>query len=396
MDPLIGLLAALLVAAFLGEIAHHLKVPRVIGHIAAGLVLGIPAVKVLVFDGESVTLLSYLAQIGVILLLFFTGLEVNFRSFVRNIRVASGISFANTTLALVAGYLVSRYVFGLSGEVSFIVGVCLSVTAAALALDLLEEFRLLKSRFGTLVVSASAVDDVYELGIIAVAVSFITAVVAKDALVTVFLDAALFVVLVGLFRLLIIPFILRFIEHGTAASLVTSGIIITLLLATLSNILGLGAFIGALISGMLVRQALLSDVKHHRPWEANSISHSIHTVAFGFFVPLFFVHVGLLTDVTAIWENVVFGVVITVIAIVGTVVGSALGYIAQGGKWREGWLLGWALNAKGDTEMVIATLALESGIISSQIFSSLIFMAVVSTMVSPLVFRSLLRRQKLR
>lgn len=393
-DPLVGVLVVLAAAAFMGEIFWYFRVPRVVGQIAAGVIVGVPVVRSFVLDAQGLTLISYLADIGVILLLFFTGLEINFRTFAQSIRITSGISLWKTTLPLAGGYLVSRYIFGLNAPVSLIVGIGLSVSAIALALDLLEEFNMLKTKFGALVVSAGAVDDVYGLGLITLAVAFIGTVAAKAAVMTLVWHALLFATAVVIFRVVVVPFILRFVERGTEITLLMSGIIITLLMAALSSYLGFGSLIGALASGIIVRQTLLADVTHHRPWEAGHITKGIHLVAFGFFVPIFFVHAGLLTDLTAIWQNLGFGVVITLIAIVGTVVGSAIAYYLSRKNWREGFLLGWALNARGDTELVIATLALGAGVISQSIFSSLIFMAMVSTLISPIVFRYMLEWRK--
>ncbi len=392
MDPLLVIVIALLAAGFAGELLSCCKVPRVVGQITAGMILGLPFIQSFLFDQTSLMLLDHLANIGVILLLFFTGLEINFRLFWQNLKVASGISFWNTTIPLVIGFGVSQ-LFGFSLTVSLIIGVCLSVTATALALDLLEEFRMLKTKLGNLIVSAGAVDDVYELGLITIVIALIEAVGAKEAISKLFINAVLFVVAVYIFRRAIIPFILRFVEKETSVTLLMSGLIITLLMAGLSNYLGFGVHIGALIAGVLFRQALLSDVAHHRPWEAHNLSQSIHTIAFGFLVPMFFFKVGLDTDLVLIWQNLTFGLVITVIAVFGTVVGSAIGYYISKRNWHNGFLLGWAMNAKGDTELVIANLALQSGVISHALFSNLIFMAVISTLISPLVFRRLLKKE---
>ncbi len=396
MDPLIAILVCLLSAAIAGEVLSALKVPRVVGQIGAGMLLGIPGIRETVFTQASADLIGHLSSIGVILLLFFTGLEIDFRKFMRNLRVGSNMSLWNTSLPLIGGYLACRYLFGLDPAVSFIVGICLSVTATALALDLLEEFGMLKSRLGALIVSAGAVDDIYELLLITLAISTIEAVAAQSAFAALAINAALFVIAVLLFRALILPAIFRLVEKKTESSLLMSGMIATLLLAALSNYLGFGSLMGALLAGIIVRHTLLRDATHHRPWETHHISKATHTIAFGFLVPIFFVHIGSLTDITAIWDNLGFSAVITVIAIAGTVTGCAIAYRLSAGKWKDGWLVGWALNSKGDTEIVIASLALASGIIGQGIFSSLIFMAVVSTLLSPLVFRHLLEKERRR
>lgn len=391
MEFALVLFFCLLGAGLFGELCAAFKIPRVIGQIGAGVLLGLPALKSLLFTGESLRLLATFADFGVILLLFFTGLEINFRSFAKNLKVATGISVLNTSLPLAGGFLASRFLFGLSSEVSFLIGVCLSVTATALALDILDEFKLLSSKFGSLVVSAGAVDDVYELILITVSISFIESFTAGNALLVLLQNALIFAGLVFFFRVFIMPWSFKLLDDRSDTALFLCGLTATLLLAGLSSQLGFGALLGALISGILVRQFLLKSTSH-KSWEAQHISKVVHTISFGFLVPIFFVHVGLQLNLADFFRNWEFGLVLSIIAITGTVIGCALACRWAGYSWNEGFLLGWALNGKGDTEIVIAELALSAGLISSAVFSSLIVVAVISTLVSPLMFRWLLVR----
>ncbi len=394
MNPLVSLLIALIGAACVGEILSCLRAPRVVGQICAGIILGSPIIKTAVMTPQGMELLSSLADIGVILLLFFTGLEVNFKVFRKNIKLASGISVGNTLLPLATGYFVVRYLFRFSPEVSFIIGVCLAVSSFALAIDVLEELKMLKTKVAGVIISAGTIDDLYELGLITIAISFIETVAAKAALITVIMNGVLLILAIGICYMCIIPLIFRFFEKGTEVTLLMSGLIITFLMAVISDALGFGTLIGALISGIIIRRTLLADVTHHRPWEAHEMSRNIHMMAFGFFVPIFFVYVGILTNIGDIWQNISLSMLITVTAMGGTVLGTAIVYLLSGKPWSEGTLIGWALNSKGDTEIVIATLALGAGVITQSLFSSLIFMAVMSTLISPIIFRSLLMKRR--
>jgi Kef-type K+ transport system membrane component KefB len=376
----------------LSEILRALLVPRVVSQIAAGMLLGLPAIRQHLFGQDSISLISFLADVGVILLLFFVGLQISFKQFERNIKPSIWISLLNTVLPLAFGYLASRYFFGLSNSTSVIVGVCMSVSATAIALDLMEEFNKLRTKLGVLIVSAGTFDDIVELILITGVLTFIQTALDHTTLLELGFGTLMFAVIVMVFRFWVIPFVLHRIEgQPEHAQLFTGALIITLIMAVLAEYLGLGALIGALFSGVIIRQVLMGE-PGHKPWERAEITHSIHSIAFGFLVPFFFFQVGFQTDVLAIWQNIGFGITITVLAFIGTVVGSMLGYYINLHNWKEGWIAGWALNAKGDTELVIAQLALSAGVITATIFSSLIFMAVVSTLVSPLVLRRLLKK----
>ncbi len=391
MNPLVTILICLIVMYAFAELLRRLLVPRVVSQIMAGILLGLPAFSFL-FNQESVWLIKLLAEIGVILLLFFVGLKISFKQIGKNIVPSAWIAICNTIPPLIFGYLVSRYIFNLDNGTSIIVGICMSVSAVAISLDILEELNKLRTKLGITITSAGAFDDMLELLLIAGVLTFLETAIQQKTLFELFFGVLLFAVLVAIFRFWIIPFIIKQIEgQPEHAQLFTGALIITLLMAVLADYLGVGALIGALFSGVIIRQVLLKE-PHHKPWERMEISHTMHTIAFGFLVPFFFFFVGFQTNILAIWENITFGLVITVLAIIGTVIGSAFGYYLTYKNWKEGLIVGWAMNAKGDTELVIAQLALAAGVISTQIFSSLIFMAVVSTLISPFVLRPLLKK----
>ncbi len=391
MNPLVTILICLIVIYVLSELLRTLSVPRVVSQIAAGMLLGLPFFSRL-FDPSTVSVISFLADIGVILLLFFVGLKISFKQFEKNIKTSAYISIFNTSIPLVLGFIASKYIFQFSNSVSIIVGVCMSVSASAIALDLLEEFNKIRTKLGTLIISAGTFDDMVEVALITIVLTFLETAIKHTTILQLLFGVILFAVLVMVFRFWIIPFVLKRIEgQPEHAQLFTGALIITLVMASLADFLGVGALIGALFSGIIVRQVLMKGTGH-KPWERAEITHSIHSIAFGFLVPIFFFHVGFQTNLLAIWQNLGFSVLITVLAIFGTVVGSALGYHMTYKDWKQGWIVGWAMNAKGDTELVIAELALTAGVISASVYSSLIFMAVVSTLISPFVLRPLLKK----
>jgi Kef-type K+ transport system membrane component KefB len=376
----------------LSELLRSFLVPRAVSQIIAGIILGLPIFSQLIFTSESTALAKFLADVGVILLLFFVGLQVSFKQFKKNIATSAWISVFNTSIPLVLGYLASRYFFSLDNSTSIIVGICMSVSATAIALDLLEEFKKLRTKLGALILSAGTFDDMVEMFLITGVLTFLETTIKQTTLTQLLYGVILFAGIVMIFRFWVIPFVIKRIEgQPEHAQLFTGALIITLVMAVLADYLGVGAMIGALFSGVVIRQILFKEPGHF-PWERTEITHSIHTIAFGFLVPFFFFFIGFQTNVLAIWESLGFSIVITLLAIAGTVIGSALGYRMVEASWKEGWFVGWAMNAKGDTGLIIAQLALSAGVITSTIFSSLIFMAIVSTLVSPLVLRQLIKK----
>ncbi len=391
MNPLVTILICLIAMYVFSEALRRLSVPRVVSQITVGMILGLPIFS-FIFTQESIWLVSFLSQIGVIMLLFFVGLQISFKQFEKNIKSSIWISFSKTALTLALGYGASRYLFNLPNDISLIIGVCISVSATAISADLLEECNKLRTKLGTLIVSAGTFDDFVGLFLITGVLTLIETAVKKTTFAELAIGVVIFALVVLVLRFWIIPPILKSIERQPEhAQLFTGALIITLLIASLAEYLGIGALIGALFSGVILRQILFKE-PGHKPWERIEITHSIHTIAFGFLVPFFFFFVGFQTDILSVLENINFSVAITILAGIGTIIGSAIGYYFVNHTWREGWIVGWTMNAKGDTELVVAQLALSAGVISASIFSSLIFMAVVSTLISPFVLRHLFKK----
>ncbi len=395
VSPFIMILVALLLAFTLSEILKRvLGFPRVVGQVGAGLILGIAVVKSFLFTQENIDVLSFLANLGIILLFYYVGLETNLKVFTKNIKRSLLISLFNTTIPFVAGLVVMKFVFHYSTIVSLIIGVALSVSAQSISLGFLEELKLVKSRLGNIIISAGAVDDLFELILVSVLLSFFQLTVTDLPLLKLVLGLFFFAVLVSISRLWFIPYTLKFFDRERSSTArFTGALLIVLLIASLSELFGMGFIMGAMIAGMVVRQTIFKDITLP-DWEEHDIAKSIHIVAFGFLIPLFFVWVGLNTDLTGIAENAFFVLVLLGIAIMGTVGGTTLAVVLHKGSVREGMMIGWGLTPKGDVELAIATLALKAGVITPVIFTSLVLMALLTTILSPVVFKYLVLTSK--
>lgn len=395
VNPLLITLLALVLAYSLSELFKHLfKLPRVIGYLIAGILLGIPTIKNSILTPEITSAFSFISNIGIILLFFFVGLEISFKEFRRNFRESSLIAIFNTLLPLLIGFLVSKFMFNLNNITSIIIGISLSVSSQSISLDILEEAKLLKSRIANIILEAGTVDDVFELLLISIIlIVFQATSIGQISIQKLFYDIMLFVLVVILFRISLIPFALKIFEKEKShASLFMGALIIVLSMAYISELLGISSLIGALIAGILVRETLLRG-ELRKPWRKNEISNSIYTISFGFLIPIFFVNVGLNTDIYSLSTDMFFVLVLILISILGTILGTIIGVLLSKGSFTEGLIVGWGVVPKGDTELVIATLALTSGLISLHIYTVIITVALVSTLIAPIIFRVLINRQ---
>ncbi|MEK6905328.1 MAG: cation:proton antiporter, partial [Nanoarchaeota archaeon] len=376
VSPFVMILVALLLAYIISEVLKRfLGIPRVVGQVGAGLILSITVFKTVLFNQENTNVLSFLANLGIILLFYYVGLETNFSVFKKNITKSLSISFVNTTLPLVIGFVVMKYVFEFNTIVSLIIGVALSVSAQSISLGMMEELKLVKSKLGNTIISAGAVDDIIELILVSILLSVFQLTITDVSHINLALGLFFFVVLVMAARIWFIPYTLKlFDKEKSSTARFTGSLLIVLLFASLSELFGIGSIIGAMIAGMIVRQTIFKDV-HIPDWEEHDIARSIHILSFGFLIPLFFVWVGLNTDLGTISANAFFVVILIIIALLGTVGGTTIAIMLNKGTFREGMMIGWGLTPKGDVELGIATLALTAGIITPAIFTALVVMA---------------------
>ena len=392
-NALLFTLLALVLAYGLSELFHYCRLPRVIGQLLAGIVLGTPFLKGIFYNDDIGAAFSYLANIGILLLFFFVGLELNLRRLKSNMKESVYISVFNTLIPLITGFLVARYAFHLDQIVSLIIGISVSVSSQAISLDILDEVKLLRSRIGSLIIASGTVDDVFELLLIsAILIVFRSAALGSTDILVLILDVVVFIIMVIAFRAFLIPAALKIFEREKSqSSLFMGALIIVLTMAYLSEVLGIGSLIGALIAGILIRQTLLKEADL-KPWRRNELSHSLHAISFGFLVPLFFVGVGLRMDIGSLSGNLLLVGVLIVIDIAGTLLGTVTGVLMGKGSLREGFIIGWGVLPKGDTELVIATLALQHGIITVGVYTVIITVALVSTFIAPIMFKYLVRK----
>lgn len=389
LSALVAVLMALIFAYLFSEISRLFGLPRVVGQITAGLILGVGPVKELLFHNANMDVLSFLANLGIILLFYYVGLETNFKAFTKNVKGSIYISFVNTMLPLIIGFLVSRYFLEFGLLTSLIIGICLSVSAQAVSVALLDELKMLRTRIGNIIISAGAIDDIIELLLITLVLSSFHVAISNVSFPRLLFDIVLFLIVVVISRLWFIPYTLRLFDREKSSTARFMGsLIVVLLIASLSEILGIGSLIGAMVAGIIMRQTIFKDVEIP-DWEEHDIARSTHIIAFGFLIPLFFVWVGLNANLGIALQNIPLISTFSIIATVATVGGTIIAVLFGGGKFMEGLIVGWGLNPKGDVELVIAALALKAALITQTIFTSLVFMSLFTTVVSPVIFKAL-------
>jgi Kef-type K+ transport system membrane component KefB len=400
MGGLLLQLAIILAAARVGgSVFRRLGQPRVCGEIAAGLALGpslvgglFPGTFAIIFPLESASTFRSLSEVGLVLLLFFVGLDLPLEEIRVRKRAAFTISLAGMVVPFVLGLALAevlRRALAIQTEpVSFrlFVGTAVSITAIPTLARILDDLNLQGTRIAALTTTAAALDDVAGWTLLAA----VTALVhTQFSVVGTILRLAGTVLFASLMIAVVRPIVQkRCARAGDPALLegggpMTAALVVMLLGGATTSALGLSGIFGAFLAGI----ALGGDRRLREALNAR-----LRPMVLAMFLPVFFAYTGLRADVGSIDGLVPWllcGVVI-VVAIVGKIGGCGLAAATQGLSRSDAWSIGILMNTRGLMELVVVNIGLDLGVIPHSVFFMLVMMAVVTTyMTSPLVRRVL-------
>lgn len=371
-------LFVLLLAAKVGdELFKRIGQPAVIGEILAGAVVG-PALLGWYRIGAETSLF---AEIGVVLLLFQVGIETRLGDLLRVGLSAASVGALGVVLPFAGGYLVAG-VLGSPPEVAIFLAAALTATSVGITSGILRQLGALQTTTGRVILGAAVIDDVLAMLILAFASGVAAGSVSFERIAGLVIIAAAFIgiVLIGGTRLLrrrrsILT------DPKFAATPFLPGMIIMLGLAALAAQIGLAAIIGAFLAGMVVGE---SSERHALETEVAPLA--------AFFTPFFFGFIGAQVDVAALADPATLALVagITLVAVVTKFVGAFLGAIRSGAARAAA--IGWGMVPRGEVGIVVAGLGLQSGAIDGPLYSVVVGMAVITTLIVPPFLPALVRR----
>lgn len=372
-------LFVLLLAAKLGdELFKRLRQPPVVGEILAGAFVG-PAVLGW-YEINPETMLF--AEIGVVLLLFQVGVETRLHDLVRVGQSALAVGALGVALPFGGGFLLA----GLLGSplvVAVFLAAALTATSVGITSGVLRDLGALRTRAGRVILGAAVIDDVLAMLILAFASGLAAGSVSLDRIAVLVVMAVLFIgiVLVGGTRILARR---RSIltDPRFAETPFLPGMIIMLGLAALASQIGLAAIIGAFLAGMVVGESS----------ERHALESEVAPVA-AFFTPFFFGFIGAQVDLAGLTDLGTLALVagVTLVAIGTKFIGAFVGAIRLGRA--EATLIGWGMVPRGEVGIVVAGLGLQIGAIEGQLYTVVVAMAILTTLIVPPLLPALVRRR---
>lgn len=388
----------------LGEIMQRIGQPSVIGELLAGIILGPslfgwiwPEAQHAIFPKtpEQKAMIDGIAQFGILLLLLLTGMETDLKLVRKVGKAAIAISIAGILVPFACGFALGEFLPDALLPnpqarlvASLFMGTALSISSVKIVAVVVREMNFMRRNVGQIIVATAVIDDTIGWIIIAVIFSLAShgtldiASVARAVLGTLAFLAISFTVGRRLvFRLI------RWANDNliSAAAVITVILLLMSVMALITHMIGVHTVLGAFVAGILVGES---------PILTRQIDDRLRSLISSFFMPVFFGLAGLSADLSVLRDPdlLLLTGLLVVIASVGKFGGAFVGGTLGGLNHRESLALASGMNARGSTEVIIATIGLSIGVLSQNLFTMIVTMAIVTTMAMPPMLRAALAR----
>lgn len=405
METLWIVLILLIATRVCGVVASKFGQPVLVGELLAGIILGVAASQLgdQVFSSElsGDHHLMALADLGIFFLMLLGGFEMRPRDLVESSYKGLVIAVTAMLLPLASGFYVG-WLWLPESELRFaqalFVGTALAITAVPVTIRIFMDIHMLHSSIGKLVVSAAVFDDFLSLILLSVLIAIINTGELPDylSLATILLKVVAFLLIVFLLGKYIMPPLARYsaslkVEEMTFSFLLLVGAVF----AVLAEVLGLHFILGAFGAGLFFGRHTISKKAY------KDIHRKLSAITTGFLAPIFFASIGIELNLSALTEVPIFLLSLVGLAFFGKLLGAAIPARLLGFSSREAWAVGLGMNARGAVGLIIAGIALDSGLfimkgepslVVENLFSAVVIVVILTTIVAPIGIKWALSR----
>ncbi len=364
-----------------GLIARRLKAPQVVGEIIAGLILGPSLLKWV----EPSNFISGVAEIGVILLMFSAGLETNLTQLRKTGAKATLIACSGVFVPLIGGTLLyfCFYDFAPVGSEEFFkavfIGTILTATSVSITVQALKELGKLTDEVGTTIMSAAIIDDVIGILVLTIVISFRDPSSKIGDVVLRTVGFFILAIIFGLILYKIMEWVDNRYPHTQRIPII--GLALALALSYIADrFFGIADITGAYVAGIILSS--LKDSKYiDRKMDVNS---------YMIFGPVFFVSIGLQTDLKSLDMSILlFSIGFVLVGLLSKIVGCGLMSRLCGYKGIDTLKIGVGMMTRGEVALIVSKKGLEVGMIDSKYFTSVILLIIVSSILTPVMLKLL-------
>ena len=398
------ILLLVVLARVLGEVMLRLRQPAVMGHLLAGILLG-PSVLGLVWPGAEHLLfpsdpvqkamISGISQFGILMLLLLAGMETDLALVRRVRRAAISVSTCGIAIPFLAGFLLGLWLPasllpdpGKRVVVALFLGTALSISSVKIVATVVRDMGFLRRDIGQVILASAIVDDTIGWIIIAITLSLASGgafdwlAVAKSAF-----GALAFLALSFTFgRRVVFKLIQWTNDHARGEAPVVATILVVMAaMASITSVIGISTVLGAFVAGILIGDS---------PILTRQIDEQLRGLTAGLFMPVFFGLSGVNADLTVLADGrlALLTLLLVAIASIGKASGAFAGSWLGGLSLPQSLALACGMNARGSTEIIVASIGLSIGVLSQNLFTMIVAMAFITTTAMPPTLRWALAR----
>lgn len=393
----------LTVCRVVGWIARWFGQPQVVAEMIAGVLMGpsllgllLPSVQAYLFPAESKSILFAVCQVGLVLYMFLVGLEFDIDLIRNRMRSAAAVSLSGILAPLALGGILGYYLITVGGffspnvvvwEAMFFTGAAMAITAFPMLARIIRERGLAGTSLGTLALAAGSLDDAAAWCVLAL----VLASFSGNATIAITAIGGGLLYAVGMLTIgrkpLSILGTLTDRAGGVTPTLLAVTLILTMLGAWYTDRIGIYAVFGAFIMGAAMPRGRF----------AHEVQQQTEPLVTTFLLPMFFIYSGLNTRITLV--NTPFLWLVTLLALLAACFGKGIACWAAA-RWcgepqRDALAIGTLMNARGLMELIILNIGLERGIVTPLMFTVMVIMAIVTTLIATPVFEWVFRRYPL-
>ncbi len=380
ISTLIIIIIVLILAKLFGELFEKFGQSAVLGELTVGLILG-PSLFNILIPSENIVF-SFLAEIGVILLLFEVGLQSNLYKMLKVGFPSLMVAIIGVILPVTFGYIYFA-IGGYASSIAIFVGATLAATSVGITMRVLSDIKKLNTQEGKIILGAAVIDDVLGLIILSMITSFVELQkVSFFALGKITFLSILFLVITTWVGIKYAPwFFKKIAKMEVKGSIIAFAFALSLILAVAANYVGLATVIGAFAAGLILER---TEQKKH-------ISIKIQPVC-ELFVPLFFVAAGAYMDIKVFSDTSKILIVLSLLAI--AIVGKVLAGFGAIGTKANKLAIGIGMIPRGEVGLIFATYGLKTGIVGTYLYSVLAAVIILTTFITPPLLEPIMKRIK--
>jgi len=381
-------LATFLIAAKVGGIfAAKIKQPAVFGELLAGIIIG-PSIAGWIagqlgwaapIDPISATgeIVGVFGDIGIVLLLFLAGLSIDVDEFKAEGRSSTIVAASGVIMAFILGFVVAT-IYGWTGMQAAFVGAVLTATSVGITVRTLIDIDRLHTKIGMTILGAAVIDDVFGIVILSILSGLAFGTISALGVIETVALIVLFFTVVIYIGFKAAPKLFTWVSRLPAEEITLAvALALVFLIGALADQVRIATITGAFIVGLILSKTSVVGMLRDK----------ISIIGYGFFIPLFFVEMGVRTDVSALAGAGVLALALVGVSIFDKVAGCGIGALLSGFSFRDSLRIGVGMMPRAEVALIVAAIGIKAGIVTPALFSITVAIVLFTSLITPIMVK---------